>query len=502
MWQPRASVPWWWIVLIVLGLTIWLGFLAGAQAAEAAGAGTAASSTYLWALKTDYLDTGLLGKTSTSTANLFASTTISFNGLGVDFSGNNYLYSTSTYDILQLGSQNYSWSFSFWLKATSDLVNTRTIFSSDIVNSSTKRVWIYIPPDNGTSSQVCVTDEIHSDKCKVSIPFDGNYHLFSASYDIHQPTGVWAFYKDGAYVTSTTTYWNWSSGHPLDLGYTNYISAPSFANGLSIARFSWAGKDYKYTASDTLDIYNLGLGTPVPAVNFNFPLNGATTTDSFTQWIFDFHTLPGSNFTLTTHLGFSTSSFPVTEIQNLDFPNGGTTLGYGVLRQSSLWYPPLSSPVQWYAYATLYDNIAAQNIATSSVIGFQAYSSLYGGGGGVSPPAGTSTTPVISCDPNTSFLQNSFCNLFIYLLVPPTSTLNAWGGLKTAFMAKPPLGYFYAAYNAISGITEGTTSIVLMSASTTAAFSGILTPVKSAFIWLLWLLFLAWLYHRLKHLQL
>lgn len=110
-------------------------------------------------------------------------------------------------------------------------------------------------------------------------------------------------------------------------------------------------------------------------------------------------------------------------------------------------------------------------------------------------PTGTST-PVISCDPNSGFLQNSLCNLFVFLFVPSDDVFNKFSQLKDDIKDHAPFGYFTSAYSALLGLNGSSTPIFILS-QVTPISTYIFTPIRTGLSWLLWFFALIFLYKRL-----
>jgi hypothetical protein len=125
----------------------------------------------------------------------------------------------------------------------------------------------------------------------------------------------------------------------------------------------------------------------------------------------------------------------------------------------------------YYAQADILD-ASSSLVAQTDIISFQVYFT----------PA-TGTTAGLPITSSTIPIVNNFIQLY--------NTLST----------KPPLGYFTAIKAALNTLSVGTTSLILVNASTTQAFSAIFTPLRTGLIIILWLMFSFWLFHRLRHLE-
>jgi hypothetical protein len=100
-------------------------------------------------------------------------------------------------------------------------------------------------------------------------------------------------------------------------------------------------------------------------------------------------------------------------------------------------------------------------------------------------------------------VQNGVCLAFTYLFIPNTPQQ---GDIDTRFntlsghiSSKPPLGYFTLMSNDLNSLAVGTSSVVLLNATATAAFAPIISPIYTGATWLLWFLFALWLFNRIRH---
>lgn len=114
-------------------------------------------------------------------------------------------------------------------------------------------------------------------------------------------------------------------------------------------------------------------------------------------------------------------------------------------------------------------------------------------------PTGTST-PVITCDPNSGYFQSSFCNLFVYLFSPSADVFDRFNTLKDDLKDHAPFGYFTSAYNSMYAISGSTTPVFALS-EVTPIMTYVFTPLKNGIAWLLWLAMLVFIYKRLANIQ-
>lgn len=119
-------------------------------------------------------------------------------------------------------------------------------------------------------------------------------------------------------------------------------------------------------------------------------------------------------------------------------------------------------------------------------------------------PNTTSTGQIITCDSNSGLFQYGLCNLAVYLFQPTTDVLGNWESLGDFLTTKPPLGYFYAVKNSIvTNISTTTTSTIEQ--PVLFQEGDIFNPfhiMRSAFVWILWIVFAFWVFNRIRHFEL
>jgi len=187
-------------------------------------------------------------------------------------------------------------------------------------------------------------------------------------------------------------------------------------------------------------------------------------------------------------MDFSSDFIPTSTSQVLTIPKR-INLDYGVAGINAVWN----------ATALLISGSSTASTSVSFVIGTATGTTI----AAINPivPAGTSTTPT-TCDPNSDFLTDSLCNLGVFLFSPSPRAIQSFTSIQAIFQNKPPIGYLTAFTASLSGLKEGTSSINLIDASSTAAFSPVFTPLRDGVSWLLWFVLLWWAIRRFKHLEL
>lgn len=258
---------------------------------------------------------------------------------------------------------------------------------------------------------------------------------------------------------------------------------------------SYCGAEATIIWDDTGSAPDLSGWDNNPAVSFIVPTASTTPRGEFGAWILGFENLSTST-TYTVEVDYIQTN---TQLYNLYTDSGqldpnSAFLPFGITKTTTLSWPTTTST--WDAMATLIDNSTDEGVA-STTISF-VMNSLQGA---VSPPTGTSTL-VSTCDSTDGFFQNSMCNVFVWLFYPSADSLNLFSTLSSSYGRKPPFGYFTAYYGALNSLQSGTSTLVLMDASSTEAFSPIFSPIRTGFAWLIPLLFAVWVMIRFKHLEL
>jgi len=232
----------------------------------------------------------------------------------------------------------------------------------------------------------------------------------------------------------------------------------------------------------------------VPTISLDIPVATTTPQADFNNWILSAANLV-STTTYTVNVKYALT--PINSGANTDSRVLDPTIVFNpftIPKSHQLAFPTATS--SWVATTTLVDNSNGQTISTTTT-SFVILSQQ----GPVSQPSGTSTL-VATCDPASGFFANSTCNVFVWLFYPSQDAFNAFSGLKDIYGKKPPFGYFTSYQVALNNLALGTSTIVLMDASSTAGFSGIFSPIRTGFNWLVPFLFSVWVIVRMKHLEL
>jgi len=114
------------------------------------------------------------------------------------------------------------------------------------------------------------------------------------------------------------------------------------------------------------------------------------------------------------------------------------------------------------------------------------------------PPSPPSTASYSFENKDFGLLGNMFRDVVVFLFFPDQANLERFGNLWDTIRLKPPIGYFTAAKDEFANIGIGTANIAF---DTTAA-AGIISPLRTGIIVILWIMFAFWIFHRLRKLEL
>ena len=94
-------------------------------------------------------------------------------------------------------------------------------------------------------------------------------------------------------------------------------------------------------------------------------------------------------------------------------------------------------------------------------------------------------------------LGNMFRDIIVWLFIPDPTIFNQFGGLWDSVKAKPPVGYFTQVQTAFGSFAVASGSYYLAMQD-----MGLITnPLRSALIWVLWLMFGFWIFQRIRKLE-
>lgn len=228
---------------------------------------------------------------------------------------------------------------------------------------------------------------------------------------------------------------------------------------------------------------------------FSFPWNGETTND-YPQFQWQLSALgldPSSYYVSTIAYTQASSSITYQDTKSFTTDSSTTDMVLRIKKQNAL------NAGVWSAHAMLFEGASTTEIANTDVT-FTI----------------SSSTPILTPDCNftsSSFLadpvgniKQGICGAFVWGFFPSAgqqADLSADIDLiSNNVKNKPPFGYFTSISNAFNSLSEGSTSLSLMDASTTATFSSVFSPLKIGFEVILWFLFGYWLFNWARKIQL
>ena len=318
-----------------------------------------------------------------------------------------------------------------------------------------------------------------------------------------------------------------ASGGGNCYGRSGNFTGSNSATALALYSYSSVGNTVTtlpYTFNVIIQSNLTSPGTPAPpsSITINFPLSGGTTPD-FSNWVISTEALPGQG-SITINYGISSSTLNYSDTLSSYSPFINTN-PIAITKTNSLFFPPLSIPVEWFAQATYVSGTTTIQSAivpffinpndsnpTSTATDTILASPFNGQGSGNGfTVAATSTDCVIVpsfwSDPasnNIALIENAICGGFTYLFLPSISQQtdlgNNFKSLGDQIKNKPPFGYFESAYQAFNNFQNNGTSS-LINTSTSSQFSTIFTPLDEAISALLWILFGFWVVRTFRHLD-
>jgi len=264
----------------------------------------------------------------------------------------------------------------------------------------------------------------------------------------------------------------------------------------------WTNTSGTGNASDSFitDLYVDVIYTQVPTVSITTP-TGALTGD-FTDFKLSMFTgTEGFNGKSGVLYGTSTppTTYNDTFATNFDYTNAVTK------NKTYAVYIKKNTPLiagNYYAQGYIKNSLGV-TIATSTITSFSIDngSPIDTGVNSTTTALSTSTSVVLTCDPNSGLFQNSFCNLFICLFKPSDGTFDRYNGIWDMMSVKPPLGYFTQIKNSMENIDNATSSAFTFE-DMSQLNGSLFDDLKDGVAMLLWFMFGIWIFNRFRHIQL
>jgi len=238
-------------------------------------------------------------------------------------------------------------------------------------------------------------------------------------------------------------------------------------------------------------------------INVLFPADTAITTD-FSTWQLEFNVAEAGSGTIDVKYGLS-GYFTYTD--TISYYALDTELAAVNIPKSRLL-----SPDTYNVYAILRDS-EGNAVDTSELNYFEVQSGAYFNNNYYEPPPTGTSTPVVTCDPASGFFNESICKMMTYLFTPDPDKYNDLVGLKDELNEKAPFAYFNLAKALFEDVEietgefpEASIEMNLFGSSPTivplVAFESDFvskddfSQVRSAFSYVLWLMFLSYLFVR------
>lgn len=315
-----------------------------------------------------------------------------------------------------------------------------------------------------------------AEKCYEIYLGNDSLHVYGTTTNAYASGSAYWWEGGNRVATSSDFYFEFSQELPL----SNSVSITTPSNGSTVSDFPYFAASYSKASSTVWGQIGVLYSTSSTLVE------NATSSGAVIQQL--------SEGTAPTGLYVDFSS---------SVNNSTTTTTYLNINKYTL----LELGETYYAKAFLEDTLCDYTsynclIASSTLISFTINSRIPTVTEFEMPTSTASSSDwVITCDPNSGFFQNSFCNVLVYLFVPKYDDLFQYTGIYNDLIKKAPFGYFKIVKDGISGIstsTESAYSLPDLSSMDDTLFS----PIKSGISILLWCLLGFWLFSRVRHIEL
>jgi len=242
-------------------------------------------------------------------------------------------------------------------------------------------------------------------------------------------------------------------------------------------------------------------------ISFTFPTQ-ATTTPDFSNWITSFKvygTPPVYGYIDTTYGINATTTCTASSTYSMTDNSVNFIAGDNNFNPAEIPKNYILNPNTIYCARAMLHLDSTSTVWYSSPIGFTIGTSTIDNQWQwyyptSTAPTGTSTAPVVSCDPNSGFWSNSMCNLGLTLFAPSQDRINDFANLKNDLSKKPPFGYV----SQISSVLNFSTSTASSSYNLgdMSGLDSVMTPIKTGIAWILWLSFGFWIFNKFRNIQL
>lgn len=328
-------------------------------------------------------------------------------------------------------------------------------------------------------------------------PVDGDYHLYTFTFDAITPASTTASYK---------LFINTIGGGTES--FKGSINPDSYTGGQASIEPT---KDFYFRIGKNLANPNTG------AITITYPTNGYTGK-YFGLWTVDYNYLATTTGIYWVEVDYASSTQTLFD-QFITDPNAGVysdAHSIGSWGSGQLVIPPgftdqvitttlASIPTgDYYAKAAIRIQPIGTNISyiatTSPIIQISITDGTNPNVNANQNNNATTTDPYTQCN-NLTFLDTltiPICKLSVFLFIPDTGTLSQFGNLFKTISTKPPIGWLTISIGLLEGIngtgTAATTSQLFI------VIPPITDPIKTGIATILYLFTLIWLFNRIRHL--
>jgi len=262
--------------------------------------------------------------------------------------------------------------------------------------------------------------------------------------------------------------------------------------------------EYPDIKTNYIEMTDEGFFTPPNNIVFNYPQNNSTITADFDNWQLGFN-VSNFDYYYKTKVSYKPTDGPLIwtdEEQAVTKQNYNPFIAF-IPKSHLLPFSEGQTSRDWQATAFLircddgYQCQQQTEIASSTI----TFTFINPKTGAPTGEISTSTLPQITCDPESGLFNYSLCKLFTWLFIPDAEILNKYSNLAEGIKNKPPIGYYYAIKDVLSGFNSTTTPAFEL-AQVSSLTNNIFNPLKTGISFILWLIFGFWLFNRIRHFEL
>ena len=234
---------------------------------------------------------------------------------------------------------------------------------------------------------------------------------------------------------------------------------------------------------------------PADSIEITFPADTSTPPYDFSNWIIEFSTATSTTATSTDF--YLKRIFTVLSTSTIIEVAGGSIELESPLNINNIFAFDPNTTYFSFAQLRYFADFQAvgEIVATSDIISFTTSNLSENDLSFFDLPTSTSTEFAVTCDPESGFFVNSFCNLARFLFVPTTQSIQNFSNLKEQITTKPPIGYFTLIKNEFTNLTATGTPIFVLE-GLEGLETGFLDQVRDVLKILFFLIFGFWLLRR------